>query len=143
MVKKGENMKRFLTVLVALFLVQVSSYAATTIIENYDATKLKQDIIGIYTLRGAVIESNELNKYSFSIKTGYITLWNIRSFRKNITIVQRGKDCLLSLTTSPYYWQACSITWLAIITKIDFVFILKNAPETHMCCTMVYFSYFI
>lgn len=117
MVKKGENMKKFLTVLAALFLAQVSSYAATTIIENYDATKLKQDIIGIYTLRGAVIESNELNKYSFSIKTGYITLWNIRSFRKNITIVPRGKDCLLSLTTSPYYWQAYDIKELAVLKK--------------------------
>ena len=110
-------MKRFLILFTALLLMQTSSYAATTIIENYDANRLKQDIIGIYTLRGAIIESNEMNKYTFTIKTGYITLWNIRSFRKNITIVPRGKDCLLSLTTNPYYWQAYDIKELEALKK--------------------------
>ena len=55
-------MKKFLLSLAALFLFNASANAATTIIENYDATKLKNDIIGIYALKGAVIESNKLNE---------------------------------------------------------------------------------
>ena len=58
-IRKRGFMKKILLSLAALFLFNASANAATTIIENYDATKLKQDIIGIYALKGAVIESNK------------------------------------------------------------------------------------
>lgn len=54
--------------LVALFLFNASANAATTIIENYNAAKLKNDIIGIYALKGAVIESNKLNDILLLLK---------------------------------------------------------------------------
>ena len=79
-------MKKIL-LLVALFLFNASANAATTIIENYDATKLKQDIIGIYALKGAVIESNKLNEYSFTVRTRYMTLWSGYQFKKTFTIL--------------------------------------------------------
>ena len=60
-------MKKLLLLLAVLFLFNASANAATTIIENYEATKLKQDIIKIYALRGALIESNKLNEYTFTI----------------------------------------------------------------------------
>lgn len=58
-------MKKILLSLAALFLFNASVNAATTIIENYDAAKLKNDIIGIYALKGAIIESNKLYEKEF------------------------------------------------------------------------------
>lgn len=97
-------MKKILLSLAALFLFNASANAATTIIENYDATKLKQDIIGIYALKGAVIESNKLNEYSFTVKTHYMTLWSGYQFKKTFTIVPNGKNCILSLVNNSYIW---------------------------------------
>lgn len=92
-------MKKIL-LLVALFLFNASANAATTIIENYDAAKLKQDIIKIYALRGATIESNKIHEYAFSIIDGFSTAWDIYSVNKKITIVQHGKNCILNLDAS-------------------------------------------
>ena len=75
-------MKKILLSLAILFLFSASANAATKIIENYDAAKLKQDIIGIYALKGAVIESNKLNEYSFTVKTRYLTLWSGYQFKE-------------------------------------------------------------
>lgn len=90
-------MKKFLLSLAALFLFNASANAATTIIENYDATKLKQDIIKIYALRGALIESNKLNDYTFTIIDRFSTGWDFYSLKKNITIVQNGKNSIVNL----------------------------------------------
>ncbi len=97
-------MKKFLLSLAALFLFNASANAATTIIENYDATKLKNDIIAIYALKGGIIESNKLNEYSFTVKTNYLTLWNVYHFKKTVTIVPNGKDCILSLMNNSILW---------------------------------------
>lgn len=61
-------MKKLLLLLAVLFFINASANAATTIIENYEAAKLKQDIISIYALRDSIIESNKLNEYSFNVK---------------------------------------------------------------------------
>lgn len=95
-------MKKLLFALSLFILAQCNANAATTVIQNYDAAKLKQDIVGIYALRGATIDSNKLNDYSFSVKTRYLTLWSAYAFKKNFTIVQSGKDCILSLVTNSY-----------------------------------------
>lgn len=97
-------MKKILLSLATLFLFSASANAATTIIENYDAAKLKQDIIGIYALKGAVIESNKLNEYSFTVKTRYLTLWSGYQFKKTFTIVPNGKNCILSLVNNSFIW---------------------------------------
>lgn len=90
-------MKKLLLLLAVLFLFNASANAATTIIENYEATKLKQDIIKIYALRGALIESNKLNEYTFTINDRFSTGWDCYLLKKNITIVQNGKNCILNL----------------------------------------------
>lgn len=67
-------MRKILLSLVTLFFINASANAATTIIENCEAAKLKQDIISIYALRDSIIESNKLNEYSFTVKSHYLTL---------------------------------------------------------------------
>jgi len=83
---------------------RINANAATTIIENYDAGKLKNDIIGIYALKGAVIESNKLNDYTFTVRTSYLTLWSGYNFKKTFTIVPNGKNCILSLVNNSLIW---------------------------------------
>ena len=95
-------MRKILLSLVALFFINASANAATTIIENYEAAKLKQDIISIYALRDSIIESNKLNEYSFTVKSHYLTLWTGYSFKKTFTIVQNGKNCILTLVNNSY-----------------------------------------
>lgn len=95
-------MKKLLLLLAVLFLFNASANAATTIIENYEATKLKQDIISIYALRDSIIESNKLNEYSFTVKSHYLTIWTGYSFKKTFTIVQNGKNCILTLVNNSY-----------------------------------------
>ena len=97
-------MKKFLLLLIALFCINLNVNAATTIIENYDASKLKNDIIGIYALKGAVIESNKLNEYSFTVRTSCLTLWSAYNFKKTFTIVQNGKNCILNLVNNSLVW---------------------------------------
>ena len=80
-------MKKFLLSLIALFLFNASANAATTIIENYDAKKLKNDIIAIYALKGATIEANKLNEYGFTVNDRYYTAWDNYLIKKNINIV--------------------------------------------------------
>lgn len=109
-------MKKLLLVLSVFMLLQCNANAATTVIKNYDAAKLKQDIVGIYALRGATIDSNKLNDYSFSVKTRYLTLWSAYAFKKNFTIVQSGKDCILSLVTNSYV-SAYDVKELYVLEK--------------------------
>ncbi len=90
-------MKKILLSLATLFLFNASANAATTIIENYDAAKLKQDIIRIYASRGAIIESNKLNEYTFTLNDKFSTFWDMYLYKKNICIVQKDKDCILTL----------------------------------------------
>ena len=96
-IRKRGFMKKILLSLAALFLFNASANAATTIIENYDATKLKQDIIKIYALRGALIESNKLDEFTFTIKQGFSTGWDNYLIKKDITIIQNNKDCIINL----------------------------------------------
>ena len=90
-------MRKILLSLVALFLFNASANAATTIIENYEAIKLKQDMIKLYMLKGATIESSKLNEYTFTINNSFASIWDNYLYKKKITIVQYNKDCLVNL----------------------------------------------
>lgn len=102
--RKRGFMKKLLLLMVVLFCFNVTANAATTVIENYDAKKLKNDIIGIYALRGSVVESNKLDEYSFSVRSNYLTLWSGYQFKKTFTIVPNGKNCILSLVNNSLIW---------------------------------------
>lgn len=95
-------MKKFILTVGMLLLFQSGANSATTIIENYDAKTLKNDIVAIYALKNSTIESNKQDKYTFSVRENYNSLWNIYSFKKNITIVQNGKNCILELNTTSF-----------------------------------------
>ena len=90
-------MKKILSLLLVLALSQGITHAAVAKIENYNADKLKEDIIKIYMLNGANVESNKLNDYTFTVNSRFATLWDNYLYKKNITIIQHGKDCLVNL----------------------------------------------
>jgi hypothetical protein len=90
-------MKKVLLLFTALFLTMTMANAATTTIENYDSAKLKQDIVKIYALNGASVNSAKSNEYTFSIRNNYSAGNDIYGMEKTFTIVQNGKDCILNL----------------------------------------------
>ena len=94
-------MKRF--ILVLLFFVFTCSYclAGTAgIFDNYKADKLRDKIIKLYVLEGAQVENYVTNANSFSIAKNNVSYgYNFRELY-NYTIVQDGKNAVVSLAIS-------------------------------------------
>lgn len=97
-------MKKFLILLLALFLFNANVKAATTVIENYDAKKLKNDIIEIYAQKGSIVEFDDVTENTFTVESRYLKLWGDSNLKKTFTIVQNGKNCILSLDNNTFSW---------------------------------------
>ena len=94
-------MKKAILLILFLMFLTLPSFAGTaSVFENTSANKLRETIITLYTLEGAHIESYQNNVNSFSISKNNLTsLYNTKA-NFNYSIVQKGKDSVVSLTMS-------------------------------------------
>jgi hypothetical protein len=91
-------MKKFILTFLSLFCITQMSYAGTAnVFENFDANKLREKLVKLYTLEGAQVENYTTNANSFSVSKNVMDgFYNYRQ-TYNYTIVQDNKNVIISL----------------------------------------------